>query len=735
MLLRGAFGHKGIGGASKETRLPASRADPSRESESGPVIRTLKRTPVALTILLVATLLPRLVALDRFVTPDEYLWLTRSANFYCAISQGDWKHTFQRQHPGVTTTWAGLFAFLVVEPGYASNCRQIDTTEHEQVLRDHGIDPLKLLQAGRFFMVLFNAGALAIAFLYARPLIGPLPALIGFALIAFDPFHIAHSRLLHLDGLLSSLMLLAMLACSSYLRRRRTLDLVVSGIATGLSCLTKSPGILLLLFAGLAEILNYRRTRRATPLAAAALWGIVAAVTFVALWPAMWVEPINTVYRVADLADEYSGTGHTSPVFFAGTLHEDGKIGPAVFYFYPVTYLWRSTPVVVLGVLAAMFALAFKRNLIPGPSTRWVIIELLSFSLIFTLVLNLSAKKFDRYLLPIFAPLDLVAAVGIAAVVCWLRGRRAGVLWRYACSLVPCVAIVIHMIGTLQTAPYYLSYYSPLMGGGSRAPRTMMVGWGEGLDQAARYLNQKPDPSQLRVVSWYAPGCFSYFFAGSSTTMPMLGLSDADLQESVNDDYVVIYSAQQMQRQAPAKLLALLGQYQAEYSVWINGIEYVRVYSMGGDVRASPLYQRTDAVLEDQIRLEGYSVSPGRPTAGQALVVSLAWQVLRSPGERLKVFVHLLDSSGRLVAQNDSEPIAWHSPTDKWQLGEQYTDRHGILLPSDLPSGEYVLEVGMYRYSGERLKIAAKGEQIQDAIDLGAVTIWADSQLTLSGFY
>ena len=79
----------------------------------------------------------------------------------------------------------------------------------------------------------------------------------------------------------------------------------------------------------------------------------------------MWVDPVNTVCRVADLAEEYSGTGHSSPVFFAGMLHEDGKIGPAVFYFYPLTYLWRSTPIVVLGILAAVLALAFRRSLIP----------------------------------------------------------------------------------------------------------------------------------------------------------------------------------------------------------------------------------------------------------------------------------------------------------------------------------------------------------------------------------
>ena len=73
--------------------------------------------------------------------------------------------------------------------------------------------------------------------------------------------------------------------------------------------------------------------------------------------------------------------------------------------------------------------------------------------LLFALVLNLSAKKFDRYLLPIFAPLDLVAGVGIVAAVRWLQGRRAGAWSRYAGALVPCVAIAIQMAWHASDGP------------------------------------------------------------------------------------------------------------------------------------------------------------------------------------------------------------------------------------------------------------------------------------------
>lgn len=56
-----------------------------------------------LLLILLALTLPRGAQLARFVTPDEQLWLTRSANFYEALSRRDYAATFQREHPGVTT--------------------------------------------------------------------------------------------------------------------------------------------------------------------------------------------------------------------------------------------------------------------------------------------------------------------------------------------------------------------------------------------------------------------------------------------------------------------------------------------------------------------------------------------------------------------------------------------------------------------------------------------------------
>ena len=69
-------------------------------------------------LLFVAAWMPRVIALDAFVTVDERKWLARSANFYQAWTTGEYVHTFQRAHPGVMVTWAGMFGLMQHFPTY-----------------------------------------------------------------------------------------------------------------------------------------------------------------------------------------------------------------------------------------------------------------------------------------------------------------------------------------------------------------------------------------------------------------------------------------------------------------------------------------------------------------------------------------------------------------------------------------------------------------------------------------
>ena len=112
------------------------------------------RTALILLVLFLATWIPRVVALDKFVTIDERKWLARSANFYQAWAQGDFASTFQREHPGVTVMYAGTLGwmtrfpeFLQQAPGYFGTTTQ----EVEAWLKaSTSHTPIEMLAAGRW---------------------------------------------------------------------------------------------------------------------------------------------------------------------------------------------------------------------------------------------------------------------------------------------------------------------------------------------------------------------------------------------------------------------------------------------------------------------------------------------------------------------------------------------------------------------------------------------------------
>jgi hypothetical protein len=166
---------------------------------------------------------------------------------------------------------------------------------------------------------------------------------------------------LHLDGLLADLALLSLLAFLVHLEGRDKAALVVSAVAAGLAWLTKSPGLFLIPLIVLLTLFDYLHLKSdwgeagwrkpllhyATILAA---WGVIAALVFCLLWPAMWVDPLGSLLRVLTDAIGYAQAGHESAVFFNGKIYPNGEIPDLSFYL--ISFLWRTTPVTLLGLLA-----------------------------------------------------------------------------------------------------------------------------------------------------------------------------------------------------------------------------------------------------------------------------------------------------------------------------------------------------------------------------------------------
>jgi hypothetical protein len=107
-----------------------------------------------------------------------------------------------------------------------------------------------------------------------------------------------------------------------------------------------------------------------------------------------------------------------------------------------------------------------------------------------------------------------------------------------------------------------------------------------------------------------------------------------------------------------------------------------------------------NAVWGDVIRLNGY----GLGVSSDSLALTIYWQALRRMQASYKVFVHVVDPvTNAIVAQDDSVPRHWTSPTNTWQPGEVVEDTLTVPLSGVAP-GEYQLFIGLYdAATGERL--------------------------------
>ncbi len=687
-------------------RIRAPRRDKRRaaDAETGWSKPLLWRV-VALLVVLLAFVAPRLTELDRMVTPDEPIWLARSANFYEAISSGDLGSTYQFAHPGVTVMWLGAAGYWWKARDYTD---RIDGQIPQRLnyiastLAKMGHDPLDVMVAGRVMIVLALTVVFALSFLYALRLLPFWTAVFGFLIAALDPFPIALSRLYHIDATASYLMLLSVLAGSVYLfRGRKRADLIVSGIAAGLAVLTRSQmGVLAVWFALmlLIEVRNWRfggvgwvESIRVCvrPLVA---WGVAAFLTCLLLWPALWVDPVGTIRGMLDFAETAAIEGHERTVVFAGQLYE----GDPGFQFYPASFLWRATPGVVIGIVLALAAVILTKRLGVSQVQRRIAMSLTLAIVSYGLLMTLAAKKFDRYLLPVYPLAALLAAWGLLVVARKLASLMPGPSWAPSAAAVA-LTLAVLVGGVRGTAPYYLSYYSPMLGGAEAAPDSMMVGWGEGLDQMAAFLNSLPEGSEVVVATEAWPSSLSYFLDEADARIASFVDDPRGAYRWSRSDYYVLYVTSLTRGDIWQPWLQELAEKEPVMTVALNGLEYARLY----DIRNDPLPPFLERGRIGMTIWEGLgrmvastkadvarAVEPGGSLEQTLYFDQLATNDLAVIADRFSVRISLVNAEGDVVTEA-SGPL---------QLGEsvrhdQYETTFTIDIPQNLPFGTYTLEM------------------------------------------
>lgn len=679
-------------------------------------------TALILILLFAAVWFPRVLALDAFVTADEPLWLSRSADFYQAIGAGDLVHTFQREHPGVTVTWAGTLAFIQRLPGYAQDSPgQLVEGQLEPWLGENGdVRPLELLAVARWWMVLGISLAITACFFPLRKLFGTLLAALAVLFVAWEPFFLALSRLLHLDGLVASLVLLALVAFLAWLYGSQQLRyLVVSGLATSLAVLTKIPAIVLLPTAGLLLLAEWIRRVRADKGRALGLWVAfacwvgVALLGILALLPALWVEPMRVLTSVADGLRAHAG-GHENVTFFLGRPTDDPGI-----MFYPVAYLFRTTPAALVGLVAAFILLWQRRWPLDAAIRRRSTLSLAFSALIFAAIMTLGAKKFDRYILPAFLALDVVALLGLAgmvqAVLVWwyqwrsrsrpqaetpsLKSRSVG-----GVVLLAGILLFHGLLGFVHY-PYYLTYYNPLVGGSRTAPQALYVGWGEGLDAAVDWLQQQSEPEGVRVASWHTSGLLDYFLDAEQEARSISSTSNL-----FDADYVVLY-ANQWQRGIPSlELVDHFMRQEPAHIVRSGGLALARIYDVRG--QEPPDFAGIDTAsavrFGEAMELAATRVKNPVVQSGDSSRITLYLRKLSEVDDAYNVLLRLIAPDGSELWREEGWPAG--QPTNDWPPDKVRHDDHRIDIPHNASPGSYTVMLSLYDSDSLELLPATTGD-------------------------
>lgn len=232
-------------------------------------------------------------------------------------------------------------------------------------------------------------------------------------------------------------------------------------------------------------------------------------------------------------------------------------------------------------------------------------------------------------------------------------------------------------------------------------------------------------PNQWEVFTYYHPDDSAVFPVPK--TIPNPQTIDTELR-AIIDNYDLLYVL--FWGEAERDPERLVERWLDENSFktrdeWVGDVRFVTYAIPSED--SKEIEVDTRASFGESIMLKRFDLGSEHYTPGEIIQLTLYWQTDDRLENRYKVFVHLIDQSGQIIAQRDSEPGGGLALTTTWLPGETLADNHGILIPEQTPPGQYSLIVGLYDFTNpeDRLPVDA-ANSVNDALQISSITIADD---------
>lgn len=435
------------------------------------------------------------------------------------------------EHPPLVKMVAALALRITrTPPPGAGVCGQEETTKDHgyflglTYLYKQGLDAQAVLFKGRAATVVFAVALLIFVFFYARNLFGYWTAILALLLCVSEPTLIAHAALVTTDMAASAGLMAAVFSLDLYLRRRTPRSLLMAGLGCGLALSAKHSGVIvvpIVLALTIAHLLLETDDETKTPQRWLRTSGAVATIFLIAIgilwatygfrfWPRPSGAPMTTT--LADFLTQVRAQGttglmpdhlipfaahwHLLPLAYLYGLVDVlnvshpglppwilGRLLPhGVWYYFPVTFLIKSTPAFLVLLLLTKLTGGWLRP----DGRRTAVFLLLPVIIWYGIAMTSGLDIGYRHVLPTVAFLAIFIAGGLSYLVKTTELRA----WK----IVAAVLVLGHVASAAFAYPDYFPYSDELLGGKQNTYKYLTDSnndWGQALYETALWLKQR----------------------------------------------------------------------------------------------------------------------------------------------------------------------------------------------------------------------------------------------------
>jgi 4-amino-4-deoxy-L-arabinose transferase-like glycosyltransferase len=368
-------------------------------------------------------------------------------------------------------------------------------------------NPHDLLVWARWPMIGLGLLLLLILFFWARQMVGRRPAWLVLGLAALDPNLIANARLVATDLGLAVMLTLALWRTWCWLKRPSSFNLILLGIAAGLTMSAKYTGLVVWPILFLILLLQGKQRRpalanRSRPLAFVFTFTAVLLVAYVTVWaifrfdvgrvpvPALaWLPPIPAPYYFYSVWDTFLNIeAQPKTSFLLGEISSRGW-----WYYFPVALLVKTPlPLLLLALVGSWLAL--WREGWRETAVLWLP-PLLFMGLAMTGRITIGY----RHILPLVPFLIMLAAYSLkhhdylARGLAFLRVNKGQDKHLLAAGLVIGLLLLGQALMVIRLYPHHESFFNLLVGGPSRGDRVLVdsnIDWGQDLITLRRLMDE-----------------------------------------------------------------------------------------------------------------------------------------------------------------------------------------------------------------------------------------------------